>query len=369
MDVERVEFGPCLMDLEDEWESLAQRSSRPTIYSTFDYVYTSCCHFRNDEEIFFLLFRQKAQGRLLAIFPMSVWRDKVHGVTLRRIEHGTAPAASDADKPYPIIDRDHEEACWMRFSEYFRSEFRQWERIAYHEFWVPSGLNRQLSILFPRPYYWTKTRPGPISPILSFDEGWEGFWNAHQRCRSKNRRLEKALGDGFRFEVATDPADVERCLDAYVKGEQANAKPEHGAIQVEKLPFYQELLPKLARKGRTCCGMLYDHDTLVAAEIAYVFMGTVYFALCMYNADYSRYSPGMVRTSRLIRYFFDQNVKEGDFLAGYSQYMNSWASHTEETVDITIGRFCWRNLYVSARHAAGRLQSRLSAEKTFGACS
>ena len=69
-----------LHDLQPEWDALLERSTWPTIYSTFDYVSTACRHFVGDEDVFFLLMRNGGSGELLAIFPLSIWIHDLFGV-------------------------------------------------------------------------------------------------------------------------------------------------------------------------------------------------------------------------------------------------------------------------------------------------
>lgn len=349
IDIEKKEFGPDVQDSAGEWEELLGRSSRPTIYSSFDYVYTSCTHFQRNEEIFFLFLRVREDGRLLAIFPVSIWNDIDCGVPVRRIEHGITPAETEVDKPYPIIDRDCEAACWKRFSEYLRKEFRQWDLVVYNELWVDSGLNQWLRKLFPMPTYWTRTRSGPETPIFALDGEWDAFLSVHQHARHKIRRMEKQFGDQLSFVVTRDPKDIDRYLDAYIATEQTSTKAEAGIMRPGKQRFYRELFPKLAAKGQLYFAMLYDRDTVVAAHVSYVFGSRVYIALCTFNPAYRKYSPGMVIHFRFIRFLHGKGYAEADFLAGYAHYLKPWASHIEKTVNVQVRKLGWRNGYIAMR--------------------
>lgn len=357
IDIEKKEFGPELCSLAREWDELLDRSSRPTIYSSFDYVYTSCTLFRQDEEIFFLLMRGREDGRLLAIFPVSLWIRSSQRIRLRRIEPGITGATTEVDKPYPIIDRIHEEDCWRRFSVYLRKEFRQWDLVEYRELWVDSVLNRLVRNLFPLPRYWTKTTPGPDSPIFRLDGKWEDFWNEHHHVRSKIRRIEKQLGDRLSLFVTDEPKDVERCLDAYIATEQVSEKAAEGHMRPEKQRFYRELFPKLAAEGKLFFAVLYDRDTVIAVHVAYVFKDRVYFALCTFNPEYRNLSPGLVLHFRFIQYFCGKGYVEGDFLAGYAHYLNPWASYSEPSVNVLVRKVGWKNGTVAVRHLIRKMRT------------
>lgn len=348
--VEKVYFSDALKAYAEEWEALLQRSSRPTIYSTFDYIETSCRHFKNKENIKFLFFRSEKDDQLLAIFPISIWEDLVYDVPIRTIEHGITTSFTDVDKPYPIIDRDHEALCWKRFRNYFAHEYHHWEVIIYDELFLGSYLNTALRKLFPSPAYYTKKTPGPESPIVALNGNWDAFEKKHPNMRKKSRRLENKIGEGFSYVVTSDPTDVERCLNEYIATEQAGWKANEGVSQENNQKFYHDLLPKLAAKGQLFFGMMYDGDQVISAEISYTYLDRVYFALGTYHPDYKKLSPGAVSTSRFIQYFYDKGYTEGDFLAGFAHYVNPWSSRREKTVDVVIRRMGAKNGYLALRH-------------------
>ena len=343
IDIEKKEFGPQLRTLAAEWDELLARSSRPTIYSTFDYVYTSCLHFRGGDELFFLLMRDVEDGRLLAVFPVRISTAIDCGRPIRRVEAGIAPIATEADKPYPVIDKAHEEVCWERFSAYIRRQIGRWDLLVYDELWPQSGLNRNLGRLFPWPGYWTRVRAGAESPIFRLDCEWDAYWNAHRRLRRKIRSMQKQLGERYCFRVTCDPGEVQGCLDAYVSTELAGAKAEGGMMREEKLRFYRELLPKLAAKKQLYFAILQDGDEMVGVHIAFVFGPHVYFALSACNTEYAHLSPGMVLHFLFIQYFCAKGYREGDFLAGFAHYLYPWASHVEQTVNVQVRKISWNN--------------------------
>jgi hypothetical protein len=357
--VEKIGFDPRLCHYKEEWETLLEQSSRPTIYSSFDYIYTSCIHFKEDEEIYFLFFREASTEELLAIFPISVRNQKFFGVQLVELAYGITAYKSDIDKPYPIIKKEHEAVCWIRYRDYFRRQNKSWDIIVHDELTEMSYLYDHLKVLFPFPFYWTKAKAGPLSPIVSLAGEWDEFWQAHGNMRKKNRRLEKKIGAAFRYCVTSDPADVERCLNEYIAVEAMGYKAGEGVSNEANQIFYHDLLPKLAEKGQVFFGMMYDGAKVISAEISYTYLNRVYFALGTYNPEYASCSPGTVSTSRFIQYFYGKGYAEGDFLAGYAHYVNPWTCCQEKTRDVLIRRMGWKNWYIAFRYAARRIKNKL----------
>ena len=357
--VEKIIFCPELKEVAAEWDALLEHSSRPTIYSCFDYVFTSCLHFKKDEEIYFLFFRDTLTHELMAIFPISVWDEKCLGINIKTLKHGITTENSDIDKPYPIIAKDYERICWERFRDYFRKESRRWDVIDYDELILDSYLNHGLKKLFPFPFYWTKAKPGPNSPIVRLDGSWNVFWNAHKNMRRKNRCMEKKIGGRFLYRVLSDPSDVERCLNEYIRIEKAGYKAGEGVSMPGNIPFYQDLLSRLAKKGQLFFGIMYDGETVISAEISYTYLDRVYFALGTYHPEYASFSPGTVSTSRFIQYFYNKEYVDGDFLAGFAHYVNSWAYRIEKTNNVTIRRMGWKNWYLAGLHLKRKMKTKL----------
>ncbi len=354
--VEKRPLDSSLYELESEWEALLKRSSCPSIYSTLDYIYVSCKHCRLTEDIFFLLFRKEGTNELLSIFPLSIWDDSRYGIPLKIVEHGLTTKTSDVDKPYPMIDRQHEEACWKRFRTYFQKDFRAWDVLIYDEVSSDFFLTRAVRKIFTLPFFWTQTRPGPDSPMVRLDGEWNVFWKAHSNLRKSTRRLEKKIGASFSYNVTGAPEDVERCLNEYIATEMASWKAGEAVSHPATQKLYHELLPKLAAKNQVFFGMMYDGDTVISAEISYVLKDRVYFAHGTYNPAYSKLSPGSVSTGHFIKFFYGKGYVEGDFLAGYAHYINGWASRIEKTNNIIIRRMGWRNWFFAMRHMEKKLK-------------
>jgi hypothetical protein len=118
--------------------------------------------------------------------------------------------------------------------------------------------------------------------------------------------------------------------------EMAGWKANLGVSEKQNRLIYANLLPKLAEKNQAYFGILYDGDRVVSIELSYVYLNTVYFAHGTYHPDYAHLSPGSVSTSKFIEYFHGKGYQDGDFLAGFAFYVNSWSERLEPTQDIEI---------------------------------
>lgn len=360
LQIERITAGSMTPDLVAEWEELLPRSVRPTIFATFDYIEISLRHLVRDREVFFLLMRAADSGSLLAVFPLSFCMRKIHGVKLRVLSHALPPPTTEVDKPCPVIHREAEEACWRRFRDYLRNECRQWDLLELDELVAESFFPARAESLFPFPSFRTRVKPGPDSPIIRLDGQWEDFWGRHRKLRKRSGRLERGI-PALSYRITNDPEEVMQCLQEYMETEKRSWK--QGEMVAHHRTFYEELIPRLAAKGRVWFGMMRDGGKTVSIEVAFTFCNTVYFCHGTYAPEYADYSPGMVNSAWFIRHFHGRGFCEGDYLAGFAEYVNPWAYRIERSQHVTVRKTGLKTGYLAAWHLLGKLKRRLNAAR------
>lgn len=354
--IERVDYNSGWSKLEPEWDELLEKSVRPTVFATFDYVTTSLRHLRGNEDIFALLFRETGSGKLLAIYPLSLSIRKIHGVNLRVVMHALPPQTTEVDKPCPIIHENYEAACWSRFTDYFKKEFRDWDFINLEELISDSEFPCSVCDRFRFPNYWTRVKPGPDSPVVKLNGDWEDFWGKHRKLRKKCGRLERRI-EGFSYSITNDPSEVDLRLKDYIDTEVISWK--EGEMVGRHKEFYAELMHRLAEKNRLWFGVIRDGEKVVSVEIAFTYLNKVYFSHGTFSPEYAVHSPGMVNSCWFIKHFHGKGFEEGDYLAGFADYVNPWADRFEHTSHVSIRRMSWKNQYLAAWHMLGKAKHRI----------
>ncbi|MCW8998891.1 MAG: GNAT family N-acetyltransferase, partial [Kangiellaceae bacterium] len=320
----------------EQWNELVSRSTRPSIYATYDYIKLSVKYFNCEAvEKFLIVIEDNLEQKLVAIFPMSLWHRQCYKKTVRVMEHLITTHTSDVDKPYPIIDAGSESIAWRLFAKYIKTELSNWDWLEYDELISESLLQKLSRKLFPFPQYIHRHSDGPLSSIIDLSESWAEFSKPHKNMRKKIKRIQNKLGENFRYKVYHSLQDMERCLQEYVAVESAGWKAYTGVSDAEAIEFYSELLPRFATNKQILVGTLYDGDRPISVELSYIYNGTVYFAHGTYHPDYAKLSPGTVSTSLSIQYLCEK-YREGDFLAGFADYTHHFASHIYPTQKIAI---------------------------------
>lgn len=358
--VKQLSFDESLLHMREEWNQLLSQSTRPSIYACFDYLVLAVKYFAHTaERTFIVTMRDSESGQLRAIFPMSVGIRKCFQRKVKVLEHCITTHNSDVDKPYPIIHKKYESACWLHFKDYIQNEFKDWDWLEYDELIPESQLNTSLKKLFRLPRYFSKQNPGPVSPIVNLRGDWQVFWSQHRNMRKKARRMQKKLRDGYDYRVFDNEEDMSACLQQYIEIEKAGWKSNKGVSEAVGQQFYSELLPKLAQLKLACFGILYDGEQPVSTELSFVFLDTVYFAHGTYHPDYHHLSPGTVSTSLFIKHFYGKGYKSGDFLAGFADYVNPLAERVDKTKDTVVYKLNGIFFYYTYKVLLKKLRSKL----------
>lgn len=325
--------------LENEWEQLLNVSTRPSIYSSYNYIQLSLKHFSDQEiHVFFIIIRDKKANELLAVFPMSIETRDCFKKEVKVLQHAITTHNSDVDKPYPIIHKMFEKECWLEFKKCISAQPIYWDWLEYDELIPESILFEKISSVFSMPKYFTRQLVGPTSPIVDLRVTPKEFVEQHRNMRRKRKTVLNKFGENYRYKIYNKASDMDYCLKQYINVELGSWKANVGVSEPDGTLFYKELLPLLAEQNAVYIGILYDGKTPVSAEISYCYSNVVYFALGCYRDNYAELSPGSVSTSLFIEYFLDKDVSSGDFLAGFADYMNPLANKIEQTKNTVVYR-------------------------------
>jgi hypothetical protein len=339
LELSKIDNFKQLASLENEWCELHSRCSYPSIFNSFDYLYSACVHFQvRQEELYILLVRNLDTNKLVAIFPFCLTNFHWHRIKFNVIIYA---GLNEADKPYPIIDGQFEEAAWKIAIAHIKKDSNKWNFLELVE--IQEGLNA-LEILireFKMIKFHKKVRNDVESPIFELNISWLEFWDKHKKMRKRIRKMESDFPQNMEFKVYTDIEELDYCMRNYIELESRSwkaAKKIGVSSSVKKLKFYSDFFKRLSSHNQLFFGFLYVDEKLVSAEIAYTQNTNVYFSHGVFDKVYAKYSPGMVSTSLFLKYFIESEYKKGDFLGGFAHYVNPWASQLIKSNNITIYR-------------------------------
>lgn len=170
------------------------------------------------------------------------------------------------------------------------------------------------------------------------------------------RKSKKFFADAaHRLEVITEPAEVERGMDAYDRVFARSWK------QPEPYPdFIRGWARICAQLGWLRLGIAWVGDVPVAVQFWFVHQRKAHIFKLAYDEDHARLSAGTVLTAHLFRHALEHDrVAEIDYLTGDDPYKRDWMSMRRERVGLLACDLrSLRGLGHAMREAAGTLRRR-----------
>ncbi len=321
-----------ILAFKDQWQTLHNDCECKSIYNSFEFTYHSLCEFKDSTLKNHIVVISNNEDTI-AIFPFQIYFEKRYIFTFRIMEY---IAQDEIDKPCPIIKKGHEFLAWEYLYEYLNDAKRNWDILSLME--VRSSardkdINRELC---SESNYMYRINQDKAGPEIRLNKPWSEFWNSHKKMRKKVHKIQTDYKEDLSFKINELP--WQESLEIYMILENKSWKKGRVGINkdTETASFYKNYYQELALKHQLHFGFLYIKEQVISAEIAYSLDDKVYFSHGCYDQEYQKYSPGMVSTCLFIKHFMDKKYSKGDFLCGYSGYLNAWSESTVDTYQVDI---------------------------------
>jgi len=170
-----------------------------------------------------------------------------------------------------------------------------------------------------------------------------------------SRKSKKLLASGS-LEILTEPADVERGMDAW------EAIYSRSWKQREPYPdFVRGWARRCAKRGWLRLGIASLEGKPIAAQFWFTIDRRAYIFKLAYDEEYSKWSAGTVLTAHMFRHALEtDHVVEIDYLTGDDPYKSAWMTHRRERIGlIACNLRSSRGLWSAAREMAGSLSAPL----------
>ncbi len=163
---------------------------------------------------------------------------------------------------------------------------------------------------------------------LTVKGNWETYLMSRTgTLRSTIKRMTKKFhADGGSLEIVSDPANLERALQAYEQVYAASWKTS------EPYPnFVQGLARASVGHGWLRLGIAWLGNKPIAAQIWIVANGKSNIYKVAYDENFKAYTPGTLLTALLMQHSFEvDKVIKVDYLMGDDPYKKTWMSERQE---------------------------------------
>jgi len=296
-----------LHGLRDDWSALAQNSADSNVFYEPWYFLPAMEHFGQQEKwnILGVVAESKGESRLVGFFPFVERRNWIKGTRLELWKHPFAYLTT------PLVERGIEAAVLDCVAQHLQTEHRgavvsipQWDSGSVGIASVEVLRDRLLTV-WQRDEY--------LRAIMYRSDDWEQDLNAvvDGHHRREYRRQRRKLGEQgqLEFRVMKDTSAVSHWIEWFLELESQSWKATHGTAMKQDeqaADFFRDIIQAGAERDQVQMMGLFLDGTPIALKCNLVSAPGSFAFKIAYDANYRKYSPGVLLEFDNMRYFNEQ---------------------------------------------------------------
>jgi CelD/BcsL family acetyltransferase involved in cellulose biosynthesis len=337
MDLEtgRIDTSAELAALEPQWRALLADSCQDGIFLTWEWISLWLDGTPPGVRPAVLTVRDRADGRLLAIAPLSLRRRGIY----RELSFMGAGDAS-GDHLDVIVRRGFEEEVRPTLLEAIAGLRCDLLRL--------EGLRADSPVAerFGKPADWRGHHlSSMVCPFVRLPGSWQEFEQSLPRrmrynLRSRLRRLERAAGGKVESVTAASEEEARQAIELLFELKRRAWSTQRGPerfLTARKMEFHRQIARRFARRGWLRLHLLKAGDAPIAASYCFSYGGTVSFFQTAFDRAWSRYGPGAAIVAASIRSAIEEGAHEFDFLRGDESYKFDWTGDSRRVLKLRAG--------------------------------
>lgn len=313
----------------DAWNDLVLAMAPPSVFLTWEWIYTWWELFGNPSRELLILFVQEGET-LRGILPL--FRD--HRYKALGLEFVRFCAANDlySDHLDIIASPEHVDACLASVYEFLFERETRWGAVQLPMVTLDSGIYGWLAAK-------TAGRDGisrvevacssvaSYIPLEGTFESYFGTLDKKHRYNVRSRRKRLYEEEGIRYSVCDAST---RCLDLVFELHRRRAVRKgivssFGNDTVRA--FHEAFVDRVAPKGWVSFRFLEGPQGPIAAAYNLTMAGRVYSYQKGIDPVWERHGPGTVLLYELVQEAYAQGMQEYNFLQGAETYKNEWTGY------------------------------------------
>ena len=309
----------------DAWNSLASKMFFPSIFCTWEWIYTWWEQFGDKYEPLILFIYDGAD--LKGILPLASRNVVVRNDWLT----GRILSYCGSGEVYPdhldIISSSEEAApCLNAVTRYLLSDYKEWDVLQL------SGMsegNNFMTWLACENAFSTDIKQTSVAPFISLPGGSEGFLNQfHAKKRYHLKKVEKTLFEerGVKYTSCAEREDSDTLKNLFeLHAGRANQKRIVSTFQGGSIvDFHARLIGRLRQNDWLWLRSLRTDEKVIAVFYGFSYEGRVFYYQIGHDTGWARYGPGKVLMYNAIKEACEKKYGEFDFLRGNEEYKSYW---------------------------------------------
>ena len=181
-------------------------------------------------------------------------------------------------------------------------------------------------------------RQSQSSPFTRINCGWEDYLKSmSKKQRYKLRRASKALSNA-EITIYTDK-DIDKAIDEVIEISKNSWKYDEGisiANAKDNSLFYRQLAKEFAAKGWLTIWVLKIQSKPVSFNYDIIFNSKIFALLSGYDKSYAEISTGEHLNAISLKYYFNSNFNEYDWMGENNEYKMHWTSEVRPHIKYFI---------------------------------
>jgi len=325
-------------DNRDAWDRLASSMHFPTIFCTWEWIYTWWEHFGRQHELAVVFIHDGEE--LKGVLPLFAYRAVLKGGWLT----GRVLSYAGTTEVYPdhldVICAEHDAAACMEAVERLLSAgYRAWDVLQLPLITADSALaewTRSRGFSFKAAII--QTSVAPYIPLTEDFEKYIGKLDKKTRYNIRSRR--KKLYEQHQIKYLACTAGEEKAgLDALFALHELRARKkgidstfEGGKIRA----FHDSLVERAGNKGWIALSLLKNASDTIAASYNFVFGNRVFSYQKGNHPGWGQFGPGSVILHDCIQDAYARGCVEYNLLQGNEAYKYDWTSQVRPLLTANV---------------------------------
>jgi CelD/BcsL family acetyltransferase involved in cellulose biosynthesis len=320
----------------EAWNGLARRMHFPSIFCTWEWIYTWWEHFGEAYDPLILFIRNGSE--LAGILPLALGRSAT-GDWLK----GRTLTYCGSNELYPdhldiICAPQEADACLDAVLDFLTDDYTDWEVLKLSALADDSRIMARLTTSAV-PLQWESRRisAARFIPLSGSFDNYLNTFDKKQRYNLRSRRKKLLEQHDMRYVVCDSPRYAEGLNTLFrLHSLRAEKKKIVSSFSGDRIVRYHNALVGRLEPSAVWLRWLECDGAPIAAAYNFEFEGCVFSYQKGFDPAWERFGPGMVIVYEAIQEAFARGYHEYNFLRGGEEYKDTWTPHSRALLHCNI---------------------------------
>jgi CelD/BcsL family acetyltransferase involved in cellulose biosynthesis len=325
------------------WNSLLDQSEADTIFLTWEWISNWWQTYGEGKALRVILVFDAA-GEVVGIAPLYLRTRRI----MKGIPVGEAcllGTGEDVSPDYPdFISRSGREAEVVRAVLDALKADDAWDVLKLSDVSEGSKTARLLLDVAPELGLTVRKKACATCPYIILPDSWEKFLaglssNTRYNVKRRMKNLERDFTVRFYLwnKRETVTTAMERLALLHTRRWAAKGSGQ-SFVSPEYRSFHQSVAKDFSEKGLLHLSCLELNGEITGMYYDYLYKNRIYYYQAGFDPAFSKYSPGLVLRSYVIKKAIEDGVREIDLLKGAYDFKYIWTDRSRDTITVSVGR-------------------------------